>query len=243
MKQIIIKQNGQIAGLSFFIIVLSTIIWTIWMVMNWMKHTHYLTLARLVITGERYYTSNNDVREAILTIGAPSTFITLDVKVIQNQIEHISWIQKAYVRKQWPDILKIHLIEYTPIAYWDDLYLIDHNGHIFKIPEDRIINQEIPKLYGPKGKEKNVLAGYYIMNQILTAAKFRLKSISMNARNSWKLILKNNIQLQLDRNNNIECLKQFIDVYPILLQQAWSKNKKISYVDLRYDSGMAVGWS
>ena len=29
------------------------------------------------------------------------------------------------MRKQWPDELKIHLVEYVPVARWNDLHMVD----------------------------------------------------------------------------------------------------------------------
>ncbi len=37
-------------------------------------------------------------------------------------------------------------------------------------------------------------------------------------------------------------LQRFMELYPVLQQQAQTDGKRISYVDLRYDSGAAVGW-
>ena len=37
-------------------------------------------------------------------------------------------------------------------------------------------------------------------------------------------------------------LARFVELYPVLQQQAQTAGKRISYVDLRYDSGAAVGW-
>ncbi|MNC71895.1 Cell division protein FtsQ [compost metagenome] len=37
-------------------------------------------------------------------------------------------------------------------------------------------------------------------------------------------------------------LSRFVELYPVLQQQEQADNKRISYVDLRYDSGAAVGW-
>jgi len=37
-------------------------------------------------------------------------------------------------------------------------------------------------------------------------------------------------------------LNRFVELYPVLQQQAQAEGKRISYVDLRYDSGASVGW-
>ncbi|NDL61286.1 cell division protein FtsQ [Acerihabitans arboris] len=238
------RSNGsQLAGLVFLMMVLGTIVWGGWMVVGWMKDAHRLPLSKLVVTGQRYYTTNDDIRQAILALGAPGTFMTQDVNVIQQQIERLPWIKQASVRKQWPDELKIHLVEYVPVARWNDLHMLDASGKSFSVPAERIGNKAMPMLYGPEGSEQDVLTGYRTMSEVMTANKFQLKTVSMSARHSWQLTLQDDIRLELGRDDRARRLQRFIGIYPVLLQQARTDNKRISYVDLRYDAGVAVGWA
>lgn len=127
--------NGAfLGGLIFFLMVVGTIIWSGWTVMNWMKDADRLPMSKLVLTGERHYTSNDDVRKAILSLGQPGTFMTVDVNAIQNQISAMPWIRQVTVRKQWPDELKIHLVEYVPYARWNDQNMVDQEGRVFSLP-------------------------------------------------------------------------------------------------------------
>ncbi|MCX2960017.1 MAG: FtsQ-type POTRA domain-containing protein, partial [Serratia symbiotica] len=70
--------------------------------------------------------------------------------VFQQQIERLPWIKQVSVRKEWPDELKIHLVEYVPIARWNDFYLIDNEGKIFSVPLTRLGNRAPMLLYGPE---------------------------------------------------------------------------------------------
>ncbi len=237
------SNGGQLAGLLFLMMVLAIMVWSGWMVVGWMKDVHRLPLSRLVVTGHRYYTTNDDIRQAILSLGAPGTFMTQDVNVIQQQIERLPWIKQASVRKQWPDELKIHLVEYVPVARWNDLHMLDAGGKVFSVPAERMGNQAMPMLYGPEGGEQDVLAGYHAMNDVMVANKFQLKTVSMSARHSWQLTLADDTRLELGRDDRTQRLQRFIGIYPVLLQQARTDNKRISYVDLRYDAGVAVGWA
>jgi cell division protein FtsQ len=237
------SNGGQLAGLLFLMMVIGAIVWSGYMVVGWMKDAHRLPLSRLVVTGQRYYTTNDDIRQAILSLGAPGTFMTQDVNVIQQQIERLPWIKQASVRKQWPDELKIHLVEYVPVARWNDLHMLDAEGKVFSVPAERIGNQTMPMLYGPEGSEQDVLAGYHTMDAVMVANKFQLKTVSMSARHSWQLTLQDDIRLELGRDDRTQRLQRFIGIYPVLLQQSRADNKRISYVDLRYDAGVAVGWA
>ncbi|MCG8707483.1 cell division protein FtsQ [Brenneria sp. 4F2] len=238
------RSNGsQLAGLIFLLMVVGTIVWGGWMVVGWMKDASRLPMSRMVVTGERQYTTNDDIRQAILALGSPGTFMTQDVNVIQQQIERLPWIKQASVRKQWPDELKIHLVEYVPVARWNDLLMVDNDGNAFSVPAERIGNRKMPLLYGPEGGEKEVLEGYRTMNQVLAAGKFTLKMVAMSARHSWQLGLHDDTRLELGRDDRARRLDRFIELYPLLQRQAQNDNKRISYVDLRYDSGAAVGWA
>lgn len=237
------RSNGsQLAGIVFLLMVVGTIAWGSWMVLGWMKDASRLPLSKLVVTGERQYTTNDDIRQAILSLGAPGTFMTQDVNVIQQQIERLPWIKQASVRKQWPDELKIHLVEYVPFARWNDQLMVDADGNTFSVPLERVRNKQLPMLYGPEGGEADVLEGYRDMSQTLAAGKFKLKTVAMTARHSWQLGLDDDTRLELGRDDRSRRLARFIELYPLLQRQAQSENKRISYVDLRYDSGAAVGW-
>ncbi len=236
------SNGGRLAGIIFLSAVLFTMFIGGWIVVGWMEDAQRLPLSRLVVTGDRHYTRNDDIRQSILALGPPGTFMTQDVNIIQQQIERLPWIKQASVRKQWPDELKIHLVEYVPIARWNDQHMIDAEGNSFSVPADRTGKQTLPMLSGPEGSEGEVLQGYRAMGQVLAKDKFTLKEAAMTARRSWQLTLNNGIKLNLGRGDTMKRLSRFVELYPVLQQQEQADNKVVSYVDLRYDSGAAVGW-
>lgn len=238
------RSNGsRLAGILFLLIVLGVMSAGGYVVVRWMNDASRLPLSKLVVTGQMHYTTNDDIRQAILSLGAPGTFMSQDVDVIQQQIERLPWIQQVSVRKQWPDELKIHLVEYVPVARWNDLHLVDADGKSFSVPANHLGKEKRVMLYGPEGSESEVLAGWHQMDAMLAAGKFRLKAASMTARRSWQLVLDDDTRLELGRNEDMKRLKRFIQLWPTLQQQAQAENKRIGYVDLRYDSGAAVGWA
>ncbi len=50
--------------------------------------------------------------------------------------------------------------------------------------------------------------------------------------------LGNGIMLELGREDKMARIQRFINVYPELVKQ----EKSVARVDLRYDTGLAVGW-
>ena len=65
-----------------------------------------------------------------------------------------------------------------------------------------------------------------------------IEELSLSERFAWQVQLENGIELNLGRKEFIDRLQRFIDVYPLLAQQ----EKTVKYIDLRYDTGVAVGW-
>ena len=222
------RNNGtRLAGILFLLTVLTTVLVSGWVVLGWMEDAQRLPLSKLVLTGERHYTRNDDIRQSILALGEPGTFMTQDVNIIQTQIEQrLPWIKQVSVRKQWPDE-----------------HMVDAEGNTFSVPPDRTSKQVLPMLYGPEGSANEVLQGYREMGQMLAKDRFTLKEAAMTARRSWQLTLNNDIKLNLGRGDTMKRLARFVELYPVLQQQAQTDGKRISYVDLRYDSGAAVGWA
>ena len=212
------RNNGtRLAGILFLLTVLCTVFVSGWVVLGWMEDAQRLPLSKLVLTGERHYTRNDDIRQSILALGAPGTFMTQDVNIIQSQIERLPWIKQASVRKQWPDELKIHLVEYVPIARWNDQHMVDAEGNTFSVPAERTSKQVLPMLYGPEGSASEVLQGYRDMGQVLAKDRFTLKEAAMTARRSWQLTLNNDIKLNLGRGDTMKRLARFVELYPVLV--------------------------
>ncbi len=170
----------------FLLAVLFTVLVSGWMVLGWMEDAQRLPLSKMVVTGERHYTRNDDIRQAILALGSPGTFMTQDVNIIQSQIERLPWIKQASVRKQWPDELKIHLVEYVPIARWNDQHMVDAEGNAFSVRRIAPANR-IYRCYTVRRQRERSAAGYRDMGQVLAKDKFTLKVAAMTARRSWQL--------------------------------------------------------
>ncbi|MFP3014389.1 MAG: cell division protein FtsQ/DivIB [Arsenophonus sp.] len=234
------RTNGYyLSGIVFFLTILCTITLSVYMLLNWMKDVNQFPISKIVITGERHYTCDDDIRKAILTLGMPGTFMTIDLNAVYNQIKTMSWIKKVTVRKQWPNSLKIYLVEYKPYAKWNDIFLVNTEGNIFSLPGLLNIKGNFLMLYGPEGTQKEVLEMYRFMQSQFAPHNFKIKSVSMTVRRSWKLVLSNDIRLNIGKYDVKERLNRFIKLSKLLKQSTY---KRIEYIDLRYANGAAVGW-
>jgi cell division protein FtsQ len=60
----------------------------------------------------------------------------------------------------------------------------------------------------------------------------------LNDRRAWQIILDNGIRLELGKESMDERVERFLSLYLELGSQA----QRVSYIDLRYDTGASVGW-
>lgn len=173
--------------------------------------------------------------ERLIRQSQPGSFFALDVNEVYKLVEAQPWVYRASVRKQWPNTLKIYLVEQQPVAQWNDDFLLNPYGDTFSASADGL---GLPKLFGPGGSEKTALEGYNAMRSLLATTAMPIAELSLSERFAWQIQLENGIELNLGRQEFIDRLQRFIDVYPLLAKQP----KAVKYVDLRYDTGLAVGW-
>lgn len=245
------KLNFYYYFINYFIILIIflSIIFGFYIIKEWIYNYCRNPLSYVIVTGNCNFTTNDDIKNLLMQLEVLGTFITQDVDIIQKKIKKLSWIKQVSVRKKWPDTLKIHLVEYIPIAYWNDQLMISTTGTVFTIPNLECINIQnvcnmacMPFLYGPSDKVQDVLNNYLIFQMILRSNQIQIKSIKVDVYCAWQLELMGNMYLKLGRENIIERLCYFIRIYPILVQKMYKKNKSIDYIDLRYRKGFVVKW-
>lgn len=223
-------------GLVFFTLVMLGLIYLWHGLTQWLEDEQRVPLRQILIAGERTYLKDEDIRAAVKR-GQTGSFFELDVDKVHNDIEALPWVYKSSVRKEWPDTLRVYVVEQTAVARWHDDMLLNQYGGSFQAQVPETLS-DLPMLLGPGGSEKAALEGYRSMQELLQTTGLRIVELSLSERFAWQLRLHNDIDLNLGRTEFMGRLQRFIDIYPLLLKQ----DKAVSYVDLRYDTGLAVGW-
>ncbi len=60
----------------------------------------------------------------------------LDIKAAQKRVENLSWVERAIVRRLWPDRIVVQIIERKPYALWQNeetLHLVDKEGGVIAL--------------------------------------------------------------------------------------------------------------
>jgi len=190
----------------------------------------------LVVQGELEYVTREDVRAALQDDPALNNFFTLDVNEVQQRIEGLPWVHRVSVRKRWPALLYVYVVEKTPRAHWGEDRLLSDRGDIFTAPLERL-KQPLVTLSGPDTMADRVWDQYQQFQRLLGLNGYKVAALHLTERHAWEVQLADGPRLKLGRGDTLARLQRFIDVYPLL-----EEREKMAYIDLRYDTGVAVGW-
>jgi cell division protein FtsQ len=225
--------NGLV-GLLVFLFVIAGFIYAGIQLIKWLEDEQQLPVQKVTFSGQRNVLVDAQM-EAIIRTNQNGSFFALDVNKVHKILEDMPWVYRASVRKRWPSSLHIYLVEQTPVAIWNSDLLLNTQGDIFDGGDP---NKKLPQLFGPGGSEKTALAGFNAMQSLLSSTGLTINELFLSERFAWRVELSNGIRLNIGRQQFINRLQNFIDVFPLLQ----ARNKAINYIDLRYDIGLAVGW-
>ena len=238
-------------GLAFFLCVLISLISIAWWLTNRLIDQESLPINSVVISGEMPYTTRDEVLAAMDNINL-GNFFQVDVNEIQSQVSALPWVYSAAVRKQWPNEVKIYIVDQTPVALWNGDFILNQFGKAFQADTQQL-TQALPQFFGPEGSELLALENFINLNDLLEYRNLAIDELVLSERFSWQLTLNNGVMLNLGREERVKRVQRFMDVYPLikthLEQQSKQKNndkkqlkQAVDYIDLRYDTGLAVGW-
>lgn len=238
-------------GLAFFMCVLIGLISIAWWLTNKLIDQENLPVNSVVISGEMPFTKREEVLAAMNNINL-GNFFQVDVNEIQSQVSALPWVYSVAVRKQWPNEVKIYVVDQTPVALWNGDFILNQFGKAFQA-DTSAVKQALPQFFGPEGSELLALENFINLNDLLEYRNLAIDELVLSERFSWQLTLNDGVMLNLGREERVKRVQRFMDVYPLiksqLEQQSKQKNNRqkqlkqaVDYIDLRYDTGLAVGW-
>jgi cell division protein FtsQ len=222
----------------FLLVVLLFIGIMLYSTISWMWDDERLPLSQFVLQGDFEYLESDDVQQVLASVDTLGTFMSQDVDELQYVVEELPWIAQASIRKQWPETVKIYVVEHRPSAIWNGTSMLNNEGDIFYADVSLVNTDELIKLYGMDSTSSLVLQTWREIVPKFTKLGLTISSVVLNDRQAWQLILENGIRLELGKDSLDERLERFFSLY----NQLGQDSQKVSYIDLRYDTGAAIGW-
>jgi cell division protein FtsQ len=165
-----------------------------------------------------------------------SGFLGIDVQNLRAELELNPWVDRATVRRVWPDELVIMIDEQRPIARWGEHALLNARGEVFS-PPMRGSEGDLPALSGPDGSETVVLEMFEHFNAMMSAIAMELHTLSVDARGSWSAAVADGPVLRIGRENLDERVSRFVRLVKGGLAEQLANAERI---DLRYSNGISV---
>ncbi|KAB7772492.1 cell division protein FtsQ/DivIB [Xanthomonas maliensis] len=191
-------------------------------------------LARLRVSGDFKRVSAEQLRAVVLPY-ARAGFFAVKLQDAQDAIARLPWVEHAQVRKRWPDVLEVHVVEHRPFARWGSDRMLSEQGRLFRTPP-LLKDFKLPQLGGPDSRTHEVVALYNESRALFAPTGLDVERLEMDARGSWSLSLSNGLQIVIGRDDARARLQRFARVLP----QLADPQRPIARADLRYTNGFTV---
>jgi cell division protein FtsQ len=194
-------------------------------------------LSRLRVTSQFERVQDQDLRAALVPY-ARGGYFAVDLDAAQAAVERLPWVESAIVRKQWPDVLEVQVVEHRPYARWGEHKLLSERGRLFPLPAD-LAAARLPQLAGPEMRTSEVVELFNESTDLFAPLGYGVVALGMDARGSWSLVLDNGTEVVVGRDDPRARLQRFVRVLPQLLTQ---QARPLQRADLRYANGFALSW-
>ncbi len=195
-------------------------------------------LRTLRVQGEMKRVDEAQLRALVLPY-ASRGFFAVQLDRIQSAVNAMPWVERAEVRKHWPDVLEIRISEHRPYARWGSGRLLSEQGRLFPA-KDISVPSGLPLLDGPDARVPEVVALYNQARERLANAG-GVHGVAVDRRGSWSITLANGTEVVLGRNDPDARLQRFAPLLPRLLAQ--NPGQRLTRADLRYTNGFALVWA
>ena len=195
-------------------------------------------LTKLRMHGDFQRVDPAQLRAAVLPHARPG-FFAVRLQDAQDAVEALPWVERAEVRKRWPDLIEVEVVEHKPFARWGQDRLLSEHGRLFPIPKGLAL-ATLPQLGGPDSQVREVVALYNESRQLFAPTGFNVERLVMDRRGSWSLALDNGTEVVVGRADARPRLVRFARMLPQLLAR---NGLPLQRADLRYTNGFALSWS
>lgn len=212
------------------------------MARNFTQDSRTFPVARVVIEGKLKYISEEEIANTVGKLVGGKNLVTLDLSRLHNALVQMPWMAKVAVVKRFPDTIAVQVVEHSPSARWRTSGVYDSTTDSVFYPDLRGIDLPLVILSAPHDSLAGDLYQHAAQFIALCArTPYFIKEVHLDAVRGYRIRLEGDVWLILGRETSANLplirLKRFLLAFP----QTQLKLSEISYVDLRYDNGFAVG--
>jgi cell division protein FtsQ len=190
------------------------------------------------VTGRFQHVSPGEIEQIVAHQARGQGLLTVDLASLSRAIHTLPWVDAVSVERDWPHGLSVLVVEQVAAARWGRDGLVNSNGVRFATGIASFPSG-LARLSGPDGSEAEVTQRYLAMQRRLTQAALTIAALRLDPRGAWQLDLTDGITVRLGRSQVDERFEKFMSAALGIVEQ---RAADISYVDMRYTNGFAIGW-
>jgi cell division protein FtsQ len=190
------------------------------------------------VTGRFQHVAPQTVERLVAGKVRGEGLLTVDLAAVTRAIHTLPWVAAVSVEREWPHGLSVLIVEQVAAARWGADGLVNDSGVLFATGV-RHAPAGLARLSGPDGSEAEVTRRYLAMQRRLAPSGFTVTALRLDARGAWQLDLSNGVAVRLGRSQVDERFDKFISAALGIVEH---RAGDISYVDMRYTNGFAIGW-
>ena len=169
---------------------------------------------------------------------ATAGFFAVRLDPARAAVARLPWVEHAEVRKRWPDVLEVRIVEHRPFARWGEDRLLSEQGRLFPVAGIEVPDG-LPQLSAADGRVPEVVALYNESREMFAPGGYSVVRLALDSRDSWSLSLDNGVEVVVGSQEARLRLKRFARVLPQLLAR---NPLPLRRADLRYTNGFALVW-
>lgn len=190
------------------------------------------------VTGRFQHVTPGEIEQIVARQAGGQGLLAVDLAAVSRAIHTLPWVDAVSVERDWPRGLSVLVVEQVAAARWGRDGLVNANGVCFATDVSRF-PPGLARLSGPDGSQAEVTQHYLAMQRRLEQAALRITAVRLDARGAWQLDLDNGITVRLGRSQVDERFEKFMSAALGVIEH---RAADISYVDMRYTNGFAIGW-
>ena len=215
-------------------------------VVSWWAVRHpAFSIARIVVDGELVHNNAVTLR-ANVAPHLTGNFFTIDLAQARKAFEQVPWVRQAQVRREYPNSLRVSLLEHEAQAYWGpdtETAMVNTMGEVFEANIGEVERDGLPRLSGPEGSAADVLRMYNALEPWFSELQTPIDALLLRDRGGWQLQLQNGAQVELGAGSAQEVLQRtqrFIRTLGQITPHYQRSAEALEYADLRYPDGYAL---
>ena len=196
---------------------------------------------QLKIKGKFRYMKPSEVEQVVLEqpIG---NFFSVSLDEIKRRIETLPWVKHAQVRREWPDALRVNIVEHRPVMRWQKDQWVNASGEVIEVPNVAVNIKRPIVLSGNRSDAALILQQAFLWKKRLSLDGLELHSVNLSESHAWTLGVSHGLsdskfELLLGRLDAEQRLERFRSLFD---KRFSNSNQRLQRVDARYPDGLAI---